>query len=67
MVSAHPWPAFFHVFFKVAAVVVYLVVGFFSSSFVINFVLCVLLLSLDFWTVRAAFTTGPPLALLVRS
>jgi len=38
--------------FRSAAVLSYLFCSFFSSSFVLNFVVIVLLLSFDFWTVK---------------
>lgn len=44
--------AFFHVFFRISAVVAYLLCGWFSDSFITNFVVIVLLLSFDFWTVK---------------
>jgi len=50
--SSHPVAAVFHVCFKVAALVLYLFGSLFSSSFVVVFVLCVLALSFDFWTVK---------------
>lgn len=37
---------------QVAAILVYLFCGIFSKSFIVNFVVIVLLLTLDFWTVR---------------
>ena len=37
---------------QVASVVVYMVCGLFSSSFITNFVVVTILLMLDFWTVR---------------
>lgn len=46
-----PWVAFFHFFFRISALIVYLF-GTFSSSFIGVFVTVVLLLSLDFWTVK---------------
>lgn len=48
----HPVCAFFHLFFKTMAVLTYLFGGVVSGSFVNNFVLCVLLLAFDFWTVK---------------
>lgn len=41
---------------QVAAVIVYIICGLFSSSFVTNYVIVVILLMLDFWTVRISFT-----------
>lgn len=48
----HPKIAFFHLFWKAAAVLVYIFCGVFSSSFIVNFVVIVLLLTLDFWTTK---------------
>ena len=45
-------PAFFHLLFKALAILVYLFGTWFSDSFVNVFVLCVLLLAFDFWTVK---------------
>ena len=42
----------FHVVFRILAVVVYLLCGWFSDSFVTSFVVIVVLLSIDFWTVK---------------
>ncbi|KAK9895870.1 DUF846-domain-containing protein [Cystobasidium minutum MCA 4210] len=50
--SAHPVALFFLLFFRSLAIVVYLLCGFFSSSYVFSTVLVVVLLSMDFWTVR---------------
>lgn len=50
--SAHPRAAVFHVAFKLAAVASYLLLGLFTSSFVIQFVTTVTLLAFDFWTVK---------------
>lgn len=50
--SHHPTALMFHVGFKVAALVVYLFGGLFSKSFVVAFVMVVLLLAFDFWTVK---------------
>ncbi|XP_033117793.1 Golgi apparatus membrane protein TVP23 homolog B-like [Anneissia japonica] len=47
-----PITAFFHLLFRVSAMVTYLICTLFSSSFIINFVVIVLLLSMDFWTVK---------------
>ena len=49
----HPFVAFFHVFFRTTALVVYLMGSLiYSASFIGIFVSVVLLLSLDFWTVK---------------
>ena len=49
---AHPVPAFFHLIFKVLAIVVYMFGSFMSNSFVNIFIICMLLLAFDFWTVK---------------
>jgi len=49
---AHPRTAFFHLLFKTLALVVYMFGSWFSSSFVNIFIICVLLLAFDFWTVK---------------
>ena len=41
---------------QVSAVVVYIICGLFSSSFVTNYVIVVVLLMLDFWTVGTSST-----------
>jgi len=48
----HPKTAFFHLFWKVTAVLVYILCGTFHTSYVVNFVVIVLLLTLDFWTTK---------------
>ncbi|OQR84651.1 hypothetical protein ACHHYP_13099 [Achlya hypogyna] len=50
--AKHPVAALFHVLFKVLALLAYLFGGIFSSSFVFVFVICILLLAFDFWTVK---------------
>jgi hypothetical protein len=42
----------FHLAFRILAIVVYLLCGWFSNSFVTSFVIIVVLLSIDFWTVK---------------
>ncbi|CAK9868287.1 unnamed protein product [Sphagnum jensenii] len=49
---ANPITVFFHTCFKVAAVAAYLIGGFFSASYVINFVVTITLLGIDFWIVK---------------
>ena len=49
---AHPVPALFHVLFKALAIGVYMFGSMFSSSFVNIFIVCILLLAFDFWTVK---------------
>ncbi|KAK3519865.1 hypothetical protein QTP70_006700 [Hemibagrus guttatus] len=48
----HPLASFFHLFFRVSAILVYLLCEQLSSSFIGNMVTIILLLSCDFWTVK---------------
>ncbi|XP_076235605.1 putative Golgi apparatus membrane protein-like protein CG5021 isoform X2 [Calliopsis andreniformis] len=48
----HPYVTMFHLAFRIAAIVVYMMCGWFSNSFIASFVTVVLLLSMDFWTVK---------------
>ncbi|XP_025059274.1 Golgi apparatus membrane protein TVP23 homolog A, partial [Alligator sinensis] len=48
----HPLATFFHLFFRVSAIVTYLFCDWFSKSFVACFVTILLLLSFDFWSVK---------------
>lgn len=48
----HPYVTFFHLAFRVSAIVVYMLCRWFSDSFITSFVIVVLLLSMDFWTVK---------------
>lgn len=48
----HPVCALFHLLFKTLAILVYLFGSWFSSSFVNIFIVCILLLAFDFWTVK---------------
>ena len=50
--SNHPTARFFHLFFKISALTLYLLAGFFSDNFILIFVACILLLAFDFWTVK---------------
>lgn len=50
--AKHPVAAFFHLLFKALALFVYIFGGAFSSSYVFVFVVCILLLAFDFWTVK---------------
>jgi len=43
---------FFHLIFRVLGIVTYLLCGLFNSGFIVNFVLIIILLSLDFWTIK---------------
>ncbi|CAA3023412.1 Golgi apparatus membrane ECHIDNA [Olea europaea subsp. europaea] len=49
---ANPQICFFHVIFKAAALAFYMLSAFFVDSFVIIFVVTVLLSALDFWVVK---------------
>ncbi|KAF5902656.1 Golgi apparatus membrane protein TVP23 B-like [Clarias magur] len=48
----HPLATFFHLFFRVSAILVYLLCEILSSSFIACMVTIILLLSCDFWTVK---------------
>jgi len=50
--SRHKTACFFHVLFKAAAMLFYLLFMQFFHNFIIGFVVCVLLLAFDFWTVK---------------
>ncbi|XP_068161118.1 Golgi apparatus membrane protein TVP23 homolog B [Antennarius striatus] len=48
----HPVASFFHLFFRVTAILVYLFCETFSNRFIACMVTIILLLSCDFWTVK---------------
>ncbi|OXB70833.1 UNVERIFIED_CONTAM: hypothetical protein H355_003769 [Colinus virginianus] len=48
----HPLATFFHLFFRVSAIITYLFCDWFSNSYVDCFVTILLLLSFDFWSVK---------------
>ncbi|KAG7209955.1 hypothetical protein KM043_011547 [Ampulex compressa] len=48
----HPYVTTFHLAFRIMAIVVYILCELFSHSFIASFVTVVLLLSMDFWTVK---------------
>ncbi|XP_036622301.1 Golgi apparatus membrane protein TVP23 homolog B-like isoform X1 [Trichosurus vulpecula] len=48
----HPVASFFHLFFRIGAIIVYLLCELLSSSFIACMVTIILLLSCDFWTVK---------------
>eukprot|EP00047_Mylnosiga_fluctuans_P004438 m.234538 g.234538 ORF g.234538 m.234538 type:complete len:189 (+) comp12673_c0_seq1:44-610(+) len=48
----HPTAVFFHLFFRSAALFTYLFCTWFSSNFVLNFIVIIMLVSFDFWTVK---------------
>lgn len=58
--TRHPYVVLFHLGFRIAALVVYLFCGWFSDGFIASFVFTIILLSLDFWTVKNI--TGNPKA-----
>uniref|UniRef100_A0A670Y6K1 Golgi apparatus membrane protein TVP23 homolog n=1 Tax=Pseudonaja textilis TaxID=8673 RepID=A0A670Y6K1_PSETE len=48
----YPLATFFHLFFRVSAIVTYLFCDWFSKSFIGCFLVILLLLSVDFWSVK---------------
>lgn len=48
----HPHVTFFHLFFRVSAILIYFFGRIFTDSFITLFVLIILLLSMDFWIVK---------------
>merc|ERR1711971_200954 len=48
----HPVVTFFHLLFRTLAIIAYLLCSWFSEGFIGSFVTIILLLSLDFWTVK---------------
>lgn len=48
----HPATAFFHLLFKTLALLVYVFGSWITSSFIFIFVICIILLAFDFWTVK---------------
>ncbi|KAI9224954.1 hypothetical protein BC828DRAFT_341004, partial [Blastocladiella britannica] len=50
--SSHPVALFFHLAFRTAALLTYLLGFYLTGNFVIVFILCVLFLAFDFWTVK---------------
>ncbi|KAJ1861736.1 Golgi apparatus membrane protein tvp23 [Coemansia sp. RSA 2703] len=51
-VSSHPIALLFLILFKSAALALYLLGNFFTDNFILIFVVCVLTLAVDFWTVK---------------
>ncbi|KAJ2691929.1 Golgi apparatus membrane protein tvp23 [Coemansia spiralis] len=51
-VSSHPVALLFLLLFKAIALGLYLLGNFFTNNFILLFVLCVLILAVDFWTVK---------------
>ncbi|KAI0669966.1 DUF846-domain-containing protein [Trametes maxima] len=50
--STHPLVLFFLYFFRLAAITVYILCGFFISNYVLSSVIVVVLLAMDFWNCR---------------
>ncbi|KAI9175949.1 Golgi apparatus membrane protein tvp23 [Blastocladiella emersonii ATCC 22665] len=50
--SSHPVALFFHLLFRTAALLTYLLGYYVTDNFILVFVLCVLFLAFDFWTVK---------------
>ncbi|KAG6850817.1 hypothetical protein H0H93_008120 [Arthromyces matolae] len=50
--SAHPLALFCLYFFRVAAITVYILCGFFTDNYVLSTVIVVVLLAMDFWNCR---------------
>ncbi|KNE65556.1 hypothetical protein AMAG_11169 [Allomyces macrogynus ATCC 38327] len=50
--SSHPVALLFHLLFRVAALTTYLIGYYVTENFILIFVVCVLLLAFDFWTVK---------------
>ncbi|KAL1005381.1 hypothetical protein UPYG_G00058330 [Umbra pygmaea] len=48
----HPLASFLHLFFRVAAIVTYLICDWFSKSFTSCFIIIITLLCCDFWSVK---------------
>ncbi|KAJ2690320.1 Golgi apparatus membrane protein tvp23 [Coemansia spiralis] len=51
-VSSHPMALLFLILFKGFALALYLLGNFFTNNFILLFVVCVLTLAVDFWTVK---------------
>ncbi|KAF9569748.1 DUF846-domain-containing protein [Agrocybe pediades] len=50
--SAHPLALFFLYFFRIAAITVYVLSGWFTNNYVLTTVIVVVLLAMDFWNCR---------------
>ncbi|PBL00786.1 Golgi apparatus membrane protein TVP23 [Armillaria gallica] len=50
--SAHPLALFFLFLFRIAAITVYILCGFFTDNYVLSTVVVVVLLAMDFWNCR---------------
>jgi hypothetical protein len=49
---SHPIALFFHLFFRTLALLMYFFGSWITDNVILHFVLCILLLSFDFWTVK---------------
>jgi len=47
-----PLAVFFHLIFRILGIVTYLLCGLFNIGFIVSFVIIIMLLSVDFWTVK---------------
>jgi hypothetical protein len=52
LIDSHPIALVFHLLFKAAAIVIYLVGSLFLTPGIFTFVILILLLAADFWTVK---------------
>lgn len=52
VIPGHPWTRFFHVLFKIAAGVLYLLASFLPVDFTVMFTVILVLVVADFWTVK---------------
>ncbi|CAE6511354.1 unnamed protein product [Rhizoctonia solani] len=52
--SSHPAVLFFLYLFRIAAIAVYILCGFFTDNYVLSTVVVVVLLAMDFWNCRAS-------------
>lgn len=50
--ARHPTAAFFHLLFKTGAILAYIFCNWFTDNFTLSFIVCLLLLAFDFWTVK---------------
>eukprot|EP01040_Poterioochromonas_malhamensis_P012161 gene12159-13299_t len=50
--SKHPITVFFHLLFKCLALFLYIFGSWFTSNFIFIFVICIILIAFDFWTVK---------------
>jgi len=48
----HPLAVFFHLIFRILGIITCLLCILFNSGFIVSFVAIIILLSLDFWTVK---------------